>query len=160
MGAAELAIERAQGVDGRTEPGVSPSARALGGPRPLPPRVSGALELPARLLFELPLAPSLGLHVPGVEGVVRVSRAAEESEDDTSGPSLDAEEWVALVLGAEADRVWPRDLVGLLARKAADPSFRLIPEITLEGAQPDPEERWSLRRLLDRIGAELLSIEL
>ena len=118
-----------------------------------------ALELPAALLPDLPMPPRIALHVPGIPEVVRVELAGEPSD----GLTLDAEEWRALVVAAEADRVWPRDLVALLARKrtaSSERPWRIDRETALAGAQPDPFEAWSAREVLARLGAVVLSIEL
>ena len=128
--------------------------------RPL--RFAEALELPAALLAALPVAPSLGLHVAGVPGVVRVELDAERAEAARAEGELvfDAGEWRALVLGAEADRAWSRDLVAFCQRKRSEPAWRIEQETALAGAQPDPREQWSAARVLERLGADVLSIEL
>ncbi len=125
-------------------------------------RYADALELPAGLLPDLPAPPSLGLHVPGVPGVVRVELDQERARAARAEGELviDEGEWRALVLGAEADRAWSADLVGFCRRKQSEPSWRIEEETALAGAQPDPSEVWSAARVLDRLGAEVLSIEL
>lgn len=126
------------------------------------PRFAEAVALSARRIVELPLPPSLGLHVPGVPGVVRVEldRAEAEAARREGELVLDRDEWYALVLGAEADRLWPSDLAALCRRKVSEPSFRIDAESALAGAQPDPGESWSVARVLSRVGADLLSIDL
>lgn len=127
---------------------------------PLP--FADALMLPAALLPELPAPPSLALFVSGVPGVVRIeldevrARAAREQGELV----LDAGEWRALVLGAEADRAWPAELAALCRRKESEPAFRIDAETALAGAQPDRSECWSAARVLERLGAHVLSIEL
>lgn len=146
------------------EPTNSLSAKTLGPIFPEPgldhPEATAEVgEMPARWLFSLPQAVELSLHVPGVAGVVRVNLDGESTDDDTDGSVwLDGDEWIALVVGVEADRVWDLDLRGWLERKRTDPAFRLCPELTLAGAQPDPEESWTVARVLDRVGASLLGV--
>jgi hypothetical protein len=136
--------------------------RGLGSVRPIALRYSEALALPAALLPDLPVVPTLGLHVPSVPGIVRVAldEARAELARQEGEVVIDADEWRAIVQGAEADRLWPAQLAAFCARKRAEPAWRIEPEIALAGAQPDPNEQWSARRVLQRIGAEVLSIDL
>ena len=132
-----------------------PHRKIIGG-RPLPSWGQDVLALPARLLLELPLPPRLGLHVPGIEGIVRVGRGVDRSfEGDIC---FDEVEWWSLVRATEADRVWPRDFALMCHRKSD--GHRLEPVDALAGAQPDPTQEWSLRSVLERLGVELLSVEL
>lgn len=126
--------------------------------RPL--RWEEALDLPGALLPELPLPPTLALRVPGVAGLVRVVPAAAEGSSSAAEVVLDADEWRAVVLGAEADRLFSAGFTALCARKRSEPRWRIGPEVALDGARPDPRERWSAARVLERIGAEVISIEL
>lgn len=126
---------------------------------PAAPSVDEVLSLPAILLARLPAPPRLGLHVAGVPGVVRVDPLGMEgSEPDDV--VFDADEWAALVVAAEADRVWPADLRAFCERKRAEPAWRLELSEALAGAQPDRGERWDLGRVLRRLAASVLSIEL
>lgn len=130
----------------------SASAKRLGGiPRAAPAGMSG---LAARLLFDLPLPPRLGLRVSGVEGVVEVGAGSPR------GVSFDPDEWGALVAATEADRVWPADFASFCRRKSADPSWRLGLREALAGGQPDPTRSRDLGHVLTRLGAQLLSVEL
>lgn len=126
------------------------------------PRFPEVLSVPAALIAELPLPPSLGLHVPGIPGLVRVELDPAEADASRREGALvlDREEWRALVVGAEADRLWPDDLVTLCRRKIREPGFRIDPEVALAGAQPDLRESWSVGRVLARVAAEPRSIEL
>lgn len=126
--------------------------------RPL--RWAEALELPGILIADLPQPPSLALRVPGVPGVVRLQPTRAAQADANADVVLDADEWKAVVLGAEADRLWRADFAGLCARKRSDPGWRIDADVALAGARPDPRERWSAARVLERIGAEVLAIEL
>ncbi|GAB5544327.1 MAG: hypothetical protein SangKO_040870 [Sandaracinaceae bacterium] len=124
-------------------------AELLGGLPRVPDH--GALACPARLWLEMPRPAVLRLHVPGVPGVVSI--------DGTDGLVFDADEWAALVEGVAADRVWPTDFRGFCARKAAEPAWRLELDEALAGAQPDRERALSVCELLERVGAQLLSID-
>ncbi len=129
-----------------------------GSVRPIALHNAEALELPADLLAELPLPPKLALHVPGVPGIVRVLLDAE-GEGEPGALTFDAEEWRAIVLGAQADRLWPSTFVALCARKRDEPAWRIDAEMALAGAQPDPRQRFSVARVLSRLGAQVLAIE-
>lgn len=136
------------------------AAKVLG--RVRSPKFAEALGLSARLMGDLPLAPSLALHVLGVPGVVRIELDADRAEAARAEGELvfDAEEWQAIALGAEADRIWPSDFAAFCRRKQGEPSWRVEAETALAGAQPDADEEWSAARVLERVGAEVLSIEL
>ena len=131
---------------------------------PLPMAAGGglrreALALPAILLARLPAPPRLGLHVPGLTGVVRVDPIGEDDDGDPDDVVFDADEWAALVVATEADRVWPADFRTFCGRKRAEPEWRLeLPE-ALAGGQPDRRESWDLGRVLRRLGANVLSLE-
>jgi len=131
------------------------AAKPLTG-RPQSPWGAEVCALPAAVLFELPVAPELALHVPGVDGAVRISRDGE-AED---GVAFDLDEWAALVLGAEADRLWERDFAVICRRKLVEPAYRVDRVDALAGAQPDRSERWDVGAVLERLGAHLLSVDL
>lgn len=137
------------------ETSLPTTAKTLSG-RPLPMWAAEVGRMPARCLLELPVPPALGLHVPGLEEVVRVS---VDGEVEGGEIGLDLDEWRALVIGAEADRVWPRDLTAMLRRKVAEPAYRIDLFETLAGGQPDAEESWNLGEVLDRLGVSILSVE-
>jgi len=139
-----------------------PAAKALGGR----PRSAGSeapvwcaevSTIPARVLFALPISPSLAVHVLGIEGAVRFNVDGEEAEP--GDVSFDLDEWHALVLATEADRVWPQDFRAICQRKLDEPAYRLELFDALAGAQPDPSERWDVGAILDRLGANLLSVD-
>ncbi len=148
-------VGKRDGHDGRA--GAKLLGRAV---RPRALRFGEALSVPARDLAELPLPPSLVLRAAGLERLVRVELGASAPEPSEGELVLDADEWRAIGLGAEADRLWPADLAALLRRKASDPSFRITGEVALAGAQPDPAEAWSAAQVLERIGAEVVAVEL
>ena len=134
-----------------------PSAKTLG--RPRDPEV---LTLAASLLADLPRPPTLSLHVPGVPGVVYVDTGAGAAAvaGDAERRAFGAAEWRALVLGVEADRVWPADLQRFARRMESEPHWRLSAEEALAGAQPDRSRRWTLGELLERVGAQLVAVEI
>lgn len=141
---------------------VEPALRApklLGGPRVPKVRWEEALELPAEVLGSLPLTPRLTLHVGGVPGLVVIDLEPASAPTSEGELRFDAAEWRAIVVAASADRVWPMDFVSFCRRKRDEPAWRIEEETALAGAQPDPRERWSARRVLARIGAELVSID-
>jgi hypothetical protein len=140
----ELPRERPSGAAKR----ITAAPRAFGG-------FEEALELPADLLGALPRPPRIALWAAGVSETVVVALDGSAGEGIVLGP----DEWRAIVSGACADRLWPADFVALCRRKSSDPAWRIDEETALAGAQPDPRERWSARRVLDRIGAFVLSID-
>ena len=115
-------------------------------------------RLPARTLYELPLPPTLALHVPGIEGVVRINIESERVLD--GDVEFDPDEWRALVIATEADRLWPDGFVELCHRKQAEPSFRVGLVRALDGGQPDPSEQWNVSRVLTRWGVMRLLVDL
>jgi hypothetical protein len=136
-------------------------------------RWTEALELPGAVLPELPLPPTIDVRVAGISGVVRLDTGARSACAEGLGGQrergergqdarvqIEAEEWRAIVLGAEADRLFARDFLALCARKRSDPTWRIDLESTLAGARPDANERWSAWRILDRIGARVVAIHL
>jgi hypothetical protein len=136
------------------------SSARLGSVRPLSLRFGEALALPAAVLPDLPVPPAIGLHIPSVPGIVRLALDPQKAEPRDGELVIDAGEWRAIVAGAEADRLWPASFVAFCARKRDEPSWRIEAEIALAGAQPDPNECWSVSRVLRRIGAEVVSIDL
>jgi hypothetical protein len=133
------------------------TAKLLGRVRFARPQWSEALDLPAELLGALPLPPRILVHVPSVPSLVVIHLDIPERIGDVA---IDAGEWLAIVRGAEADRMWSADFATLCLRKLAEPSFRIDGETALHGAQPDPGVRWTARAVLERIGAEVISIDL
>ncbi len=125
-----------------------------------PKRRAGGRRRGAKVLSRAD-RPLRSLRVGGLSCLVRLDSAIGSTRS-ASGDQvvLDADEWRAIVLGAEADRLWSRDFAGLCARKRSDPSWRIDAEVALAGAQPDERERWSAARVLERVGAEVVAIEL
>lgn len=123
-------------------------------------------ELPAQLLPQLPVPATLFVHVPGHEGPVAIATSPERaaSERAAGRTVFDPVEWSAIVTAAESDRLWPSDLRELCARKAGarrpgGPGWALDLDTALAGARPDAPQEWSVGRVLDRIGAALLTVE-
>lgn len=120
--------------------------------------VGGEMEsFPARWLADLPLPPRFGLHVPGIEGVVRVELSPSENTQDGSDVVFSREEWASVCRGVEADRIWPMDFAAICARKLANPAYRLELVEALAGVEIDESELWALGRVLNRVDAQLVS---
>jgi hypothetical protein len=66
----------------------------------------------------------------------------------------------ALVLGVEAERLWPGDVRGICLRKRLDPGFKLEAQEALCGAQPLPCAPLSLADVLARLDLRLRSATL
>lgn len=136
--------------------GVLPEARAVAEPssdRWAGESLEPALGLPAHVLGSLPRPLALS-------GSVFGQRIRFAGEREAGVACFDADEWAALVTAAEADRVWASDLAAFCRRKREEPAWRLTLEEALAGAQPDPDERWSVRRVLERLGMELHEVQL
>jgi hypothetical protein len=101
------------------------------------------------------------LAVAGHEGLVAIaSTATRASEERRSGGTvLDPLEWAALVTAAESDRLWPSDLRALLHRRALEPGRPIDLDEALDGARADGPLGWTIGRVLDRIGAQLVAVE-
>ena len=124
------------------------------------------LELPAELVPDLPLPVTLWLVIEGAPArVVLTTGAWEHGVLAYPGRSLadvivfGREELRALISAAEADRMWRKDLLGLCFDKWRRPDHRLSAADALAGANPDPQ-RWTLARVLERLGATLERLEL
>lgn len=120
-------------------------------------------QLPARLLPCLPLPLTLWLDVPGAPVPVCLTTAvAEGAAEPVLGPRVvfDRDEVAALVIGAEADRVWRRELLGMCFDKWRRPALRIVAADALAGALPDASEVWSVERVLRRLGATVVRVEL
>jgi hypothetical protein len=118
-------------------------------------------QLPAWLLESLPRAATLFLRVPGHEGVVAIatSRERAEAERRSAAVVLDPCEWSAIVTAAESDRVWPSDFRALCARKASSREWTIDLETALAGARADGSRGWTVGRVLERLGAQLVGAE-
>jgi hypothetical protein len=129
------------------------------------PAFSSDLEaFPAELLPGLPLAVTLWLEVPGAP--VPVCFTTAEQAPGSEGVLADRivfgrDELAALVVGVQSDRVWRKELLGMCFEKWRRPALRISEADALAGAQRDEHEQgWSLARVLDRLGAELVRVEL
>lgn len=116
---------------------------------------------PARLLGTLPCPTTLRLRVPGVDRVVAVATSADRVDNERASGAVvfDVLEWNAIVVAAEADRLWPADLREICGRKTSGPSVVLDAERALAGARVGASPEWSLGRVLDRVGAQLLDAD-
>ncbi len=116
---------------------------------------------PAQLLAALPRPTTLRLQIPGFDRVVTIATSVELASMEREAGALvfDAMEWSALVAATEADRLWPTDLREICGRKMKTPSFTLDLECALGGARIGASPGWSMGRVLDRVGAQLLSVE-
>jgi len=145
-----------------------PTLRAL---RPLAKATPSlaALELgslPSRGLGSLPAA--FTARMRGVDGnVFHLSTSAAEREAlaENGAIVLDAEEWEALTLAVEADRLWPADLVqalrvrGVTGRLGLD---ALLDGVSYERAMREVGEGrgFSLGRVLERVGARIEDVSM
>jgi hypothetical protein len=124
------------------------------------------LSLPAELLPDLPLPVTLRLAIEGAPARVqlrtweRAGPVPEATESLADVISFDREEVRALVMAAQADRIWRADLLGLCFDKWRRPAHRLTLEEALAGANIDASSEWTLARVLARLGATVESIEL
>jgi hypothetical protein len=118
-------------------------------------------SFPAQLLATLPRPTTLRLQIPGLDRVVAVATSADRAmmERESGALVFDAMEWSAIVAAAEADRLWPADLREICGRKTKAPVFALDLEAALGGARIGASPGWSIGRVLDRVGAQLLSAE-
>lgn len=74
-------------------------------------------------------------------------------------PVFDGEEFVLIVRGVENDRVWSTDLRGWCNLKTRDPGWRVKEKDVMGGVVNPDEPGWTLERVLKRIEAKLLSLE-
>jgi hypothetical protein len=113
--------------------------------------------MPARMIGDLPVPVTLRLRSP--DGALFSARPGWSSVEGGQGVILDRDEWAALVLATEADRLWPADLVHVLRARGA--GGRLSQEALLDGvgfeqAAADLSETGpTLGRVLQRMGARL-----
>jgi hypothetical protein len=57
--------------------------------------------------------------------------------------------------------MWRRELLGLCFEKWRRPALRIIAADTLGGAMAEqPREAWSLRHVVERLGASIVRVEL
>jgi hypothetical protein len=70
---------------------------------------------------------------------------------ETGATVLGGDEWHALAIGAESDRVFAGDLPVLLALRGPG---RITEESVLAGARPDASRGWSVGTVLGRLGLE------
>ncbi len=120
------------------------------------------LDLPARLVPDLPLAFTLTLEIEGAPARVQLSTELHLDAGDSLADVIvfDREEMRALIVGTEADRIWRKDLLGVCFDKWRKPEHRLTLEAALAGANPEVAEAGTFGSVLARLGATVVSIEL
>jgi hypothetical protein len=121
------------------------------------------LGLPAQLVPDLPLAFTLTLAIDGAPARVQLSTELHLDAGNSLAPVIvfDREEMRALFIATQADRIWRKDLLGICFDKWRKPDHRLTLADALAGANPDEAEaNASLGRVLARLGATVVSIEL
>jgi hypothetical protein len=138
------------------ESSFPPPPKRLGGTPRVPLRWEEALDIQADLLGDLPLPPRLEIRIDAMPEPIVLALDGSSSD----GLALDASEWRAIARAAAADRVWPADFASLCHRKRTEPAWRIEEDTALAGAQIDRDARWTAREVLDRIGAEVVAIEL
>jgi hypothetical protein len=121
------------------------------------------IELPARLIPDLPLGFTLTLEIEGAPAQVQFSTELHLDAGDSLADVIvfDREELRALIVATQSDRFWRKDLLGVCFDKWRKPEHRLSLEAALAGANADAAEAsGSLGRVLARLGATVVSIEL
>lgn len=120
------------------------------------------LNFPARLLVDLPEPVTLRLQVAGAPVPVYFATYPLALDPPVLADSItfDRAELCALLSGVQADRVWHADFLGFCFEKWRSPGFRVTEVETLAGANPDSTSNWTLERVLRRLQAELLDVEL
>ena len=146
--------------------------------RSVPPPASLAAaelaELPARLIASLPLPFTARLRASdGTVFFVTTSEAERTALTEVGAIALDGREWEALAIAADADRVWPGDLVAALRGRGVTGRLELTEllggvehdaSFDLEGLHLDGALRevgaggvgaTSVGRVLARVGARI-----
>lgn len=127
-----------------------------------PPEAPSVLELgslPARGLGGLPAA--FTARMRAVDGSVfhlSTSPSERNALAETGAIALDPEEWEALTVAAEADRLWPADLVQALRGRGVTGHLQLdalLDGVTYEQATSECERAFTVARVLSRIGARV-----
>jgi hypothetical protein len=160
-------VDRASGSINSINPSESPAATD-GWWRTL-------LELPARVLVDLPEPIALQLRVVGAPATVLLTTAAVQNVNGLArvAPNtisataarvdntivFDRAELDALVLGVEADRIWHREFLGFCFEKWRTAAFHVSSSDALAGANPDPRADWSMAQVLRRLEAQVVAIE-
>lgn len=122
------------------------------------------LELPARHVSGLPAPMALRLRVPGAPVPVVVWTGEIAAQARAAVPVLadsvvfDGGELDAIVMAAEADRLWHVEFLGLCFEKWRRPDVPVREAELLAGANPDTAESWSFGRVLRRLGVALEAV--
>jgi hypothetical protein len=126
--------------------------------------ISEIMQFPAHLVPQLPLAVSLWLEVPGAPVPICFTTEARAGEPDTTlAPVIvfHRDELAALVVGAESERLWRKELLGFCFEKWHRPALQISAVDVLGGANASEcAEAWSLGQVLTQLGATLLRVEL
>jgi hypothetical protein len=119
------------------------------------------LELPARWLADLPEPLTLHLSVSGAPAAVRFCTDARTESAPVLADHITFEqsELIALVRGAEADRIWHGEFLGMCFEKWRRPTFRVGMQEALCGANPDERVNWTVARWLTRLQVQIERIE-
>jgi len=117
------------------------------------------LGFSAHLLAQLPLPTTLVIEVEWWNTPV-IFVVNDRARDPIDGcPVFDGKEFAAIVKGVENDRVWSTDLRQWCNVKKRDPGWR-VKESEVMGGVVNPDFLgWTLDRVLKRIEAKLLSLE-
>jgi hypothetical protein len=130
------------------------------------------LGFPAGLLSDLPEPMLLRLHVAGAPVPVYLATYPLALDPPVLADRVmfDRSELRALLQGVEADRIWHADFLGYCFEKWRSPGFHLSAEDALSGVNTvntvnsvdaEGEARgWTLARVLRRLQAQLISVEL
>jgi hypothetical protein len=103
--------------------------------------------------------------VPGAPVPVCFSTAVRDPQAPSGvlAPSIvfDRDEIAALVVAAQSDRVWRKELLGFCFEKWRRPALRIDLNDAMGGAVPvAPMPAWSVGEVLARLGATLVRVEL
>ena len=133
-----------------------PSGRLETAPAPL----AEVLSLPARFVTELPLATRFVLEGLGISKRIVLDPGGIATAGESGEIVFSGDEVAALVLGVQAERLWPADLKGYCLLKLHDAGFKVTDELTLGGVEPLADPGWSLTRVLRALDLELRSVEI
>jgi len=139
-----------------------PRLRSVRPPAPRPAPSPAAVELGAMPAHGLgALAAAFTVRMRAIDGTtfhLATAAAARDALAESGAIALDVDEWDALTIAAEADRVWPADLVqalrarGVTGRMTID---ALLDGITYDEAVRDAPRGFTVARVLARIGARI-----
>jgi len=119
------------------------------------------LNYPAHLLPQLPLITAVSIEAGWWKTpvVFFVNGRLIRLVQSRGWPAFDGEEFAAIVRGVENDRVWSTDLRQWCNVKKRDPAWRVKESEVMGGVVNPDSSGWTLERVLKRIEAKLLSLE-